>query len=79
MFGITSVASCYFNYIDYGRVFYNTQIYICSMDELKLGSKALSEVFEFDLPKMQTKKPEHVTPADADVCDRCGRNLYASE
>lgn len=50
-----------------------------SMDELKLGSKALSEVFEFDLPKMQTKKPEHVTPADTDVCDRCGRNLYASE
>nr|QMU24176.1 ornithine aminotransferase [Haloxylon ammodendron] len=50
-----------------------------SMDELKIGTKALSEVFEFDLPKMQKEKPEHVTSTKADVCDRCGRNLYASE
>ncbi|XP_021732850.1 ornithine aminotransferase, mitochondrial-like [Chenopodium quinoa] len=46
-----------------------------SMDELKLGTKALSEVFEFDLPKMQKEKPEHVTSMETDVCDRCGRNL----
>lgn len=46
-----------------------------SMDELELGTKALSEVFEFDLPKMQKEKPEHVTSTYADVCDRCGRNL----
>ncbi|CAO2842177.1 unnamed protein product [Amaranthus hypochondriacus] len=50
-----------------------------SLDELKLGTKALSEVFEFDLPKMQEEKPDQVTSNDADVCDRCGRNLYASE
>ncbi|XP_021763857.1 ornithine aminotransferase, mitochondrial-like isoform X2 [Chenopodium quinoa] len=46
-----------------------------SMDELKLGTKALSEVFEFDLPKMLKEKPEHVNSMKADVCDRCGRNL----
>lgn len=50
-----------------------------SLDELKLGTKALAEVFEFDLPNMQKKKPELVTSAKSDVCDRCGRNLYASE
>ncbi|XP_021849397.2 ornithine aminotransferase, mitochondrial isoform X2 [Spinacia oleracea] len=46
-----------------------------SMDEIKLGTKALSEVFEFDLPKMLKEKPKHVTSMDADICDRCGRNL----
>lgn len=45
------------------------------MDEIKLGTKALSEVFEFDLPKMLKEKPKHVTSMDADICDRCGRNL----
>ena len=49
------------------------------MDELKVGTKALSEVFEFDLPKMQKEKPDQATSNEVDLCDRCGRNLYASE
>lgn len=45
-----------------------------SSNELQEGSKALHDVLELDLPKMQ--KPG---PADAPAsmpCHRCGRNLY---
>lgn len=68
----------YLNVKTLTKVFYLIKLE-CSLDELKLGTKALSEVFEFDLPKMQEEKPDQVTSNDADVCDRCGRNLYASE
>lgn len=32
--------------------------FVVSMDELLEGTKALQDVFEFDLPKMQKEKPE---------------------
>lgn len=50
-----------------------------SLEELKHGTRALAEVFEYDIPKLQKEKPEQVTSNESDVCDRCGRNLYASE
>ena len=53
-------------------------MYIFSSDELQEASKALSDVLEHDLPKMQKAKPEHVSPTSSNICDRCGRNLYAS-
>ncbi|XP_062161085.1 ornithine aminotransferase, mitochondrial [Alnus glutinosa] len=49
-----------------------------SLDELREGSKALHDVLEHDLPKLQKAKPEHVSPTSSSICDRCGRNLYAS-
>jgi ornithine--oxo-acid transaminase len=49
-----------------------------SLDELREGSKALHDVLELDLPKMQKAKPEHVSPTSSHICDRCGRDLYAS-
>ncbi|XP_075664491.1 ornithine aminotransferase, mitochondrial isoform X1 [Castanea sativa] len=49
-----------------------------SLDELQEASKALSDVLEHDLPKMQKAKPEHVSPTSSNICDCCGRNLYAS-
>ena len=53
-------------------------MYIFSSDELQEASKALSDVLEHDLPKMQKAKPEQVSPTSSNICDRCGRNLYAS-
>lgn len=53
-------------------------MYIFSLDELQEASKALSDVLEHDLLKMQKAKPEHVSPTSSNICDRCGRNLYAS-
>uniref|UniRef100_A0A5B6ZZK1 Ornithine aminotransferase n=1 Tax=Davidia involucrata TaxID=16924 RepID=A0A5B6ZZK1_DAVIN len=47
-----------------------------SLDELQEGSKALHDVLEHDLPKMQKVKPEEVSPTDSNVCDRCGRDLH---
>lgn len=49
-----------------------------SLDELQEGSKALHDVLELDLPKMQKAKPEQISPTISHICDRCGRNLYAS-
>ncbi|KAE7996181.1 hypothetical protein FH972_000923 [Carpinus fangiana] len=49
-----------------------------SLDELREGSKALHDVLELDLPKIQKAKPEHVSPTNSHICDRCGRDLYAS-
>ncbi|KAK3001455.1 hypothetical protein RJ639_021145 [Escallonia herrerae] len=46
-----------------------------SSEELQEGTKALHDVFELDLPKMQKEKPEAVPPTTSDVCHRCGRNL----
>ncbi|GAV75030.1 Aminotran_3 domain-containing protein [Cephalotus follicularis] len=48
------------------------------LDELQEASKALHDVLELDLPEMQKVKPENDSPAATTVCDRCGRNLYAS-
>ncbi|KAJ8449930.1 hypothetical protein Cgig2_029292 [Carnegiea gigantea] len=48
-----------------------------SLDELKLGTKALVEVLKADLPKMREEKPEQVASPEPEVCDRCGRTLYA--
>ncbi|CAK9327602.1 unnamed protein product [Citrullus colocynthis] len=51
-----------------------------SLDELKEGSKALHDVLEIDLPKLMKEKPHTASPSDSsNICDRCGRNLYASE
>jgi ornithine--oxo-acid transaminase len=48
---------------------------VFSSEELAEASKALSDVFEHDLPQMQKqiKKPE--LEAKKPVCDRCGRDL----
>ena len=53
-------------------------MYIFSSDELQEASKALSDVLEHDLPKLQIAKPEHVSPTSSNICDRCGRNLNSS-
>ncbi|TYK20684.1 ornithine aminotransferase [Cucumis melo var. makuwa] len=50
-----------------------------SLDELKEGSKALNDVLEIDLPKLMKEKPHTASSSDSNICDRCGRNLYASE
>lgn len=47
-----------------------------SLDELKQGTKALADVLECDLPKMQREKPKQVTVPQHEACDRCGRSLY---
>ncbi|XP_042514543.1 ornithine aminotransferase, mitochondrial-like [Macadamia integrifolia] len=49
-----------------------------SLDELQEASAALHKVLEIDLPKMKQQKPEAIAPADSEVCDRCGRNMYGS-
>ncbi|KAK4589146.1 hypothetical protein RGQ29_019937 [Quercus rubra] len=49
-----------------------------SSDELQEASKALSDVLEHDLPKMQKAKPEQVSPTSSNICDRCGRNSNSS-
>ncbi|XP_059665725.1 ornithine aminotransferase, mitochondrial [Cornus florida] len=49
-----------------------------SLNEIQEGSKALRDVLELDLPKMHKAKPKTVSPTASNVCDRCGRNLYAS-
>ncbi|CAI9096865.1 OLC1v1033104C1 [Oldenlandia corymbosa var. corymbosa] len=45
-------------------------------DELQLGSKALYDVLELDLPQMQLEKPKSMPNVQPKVCDRCGRNSY---
>ncbi|XP_004137365.1 ornithine aminotransferase, mitochondrial isoform X1 [Cucumis sativus] len=50
-----------------------------SLDELKEGSKAVHDVLEIDLPKLMKEKPHTASSSDSNICDRCGRNLYASE
>lgn len=52
---------------------------LCSLDELKEGSKAVHDVLEIDLPKLMKEKPHTASSSDSNICDRCGRNLYASE
>nr|CAD1841535.1 unnamed protein product [Ananas comosus var. bracteatus] len=47
-----------------------------SLEELTEASKALSDVLEFDLPKLQKEITKSEEPAAKQVCDRCGRNLY---
>lgn len=49
-----------------------------SLEELHEGSKALSDVLEHDLPKMQKEKPETISSTTSNICDRCGRDLYES-
>ncbi|XWS12343.1 hypothetical protein CRYUN_Cryun37aG0081600 [Craigia yunnanensis] len=48
-----------------------------SPDELQEGSKVLRDVLELDLANMHKAKPKD-SPTTATICDRCGRNLYAS-
>lgn len=48
-----------------------------SLDELKLGTKALVEVLKTDLPKMREEKPEQVASPEPEACDQCSRTLYA--
>ncbi|XP_038894918.1 ornithine aminotransferase, mitochondrial [Benincasa hispida] len=51
-----------------------------SLDELKEGSKAFHDVLKIDLPQLKKEKPHTASsPSDSNICDRCGRNLYASE
>ncbi|OVA10598.1 Aminotransferase class-III [Macleaya cordata] len=49
-----------------------------SSDELQTASKALSDVLELDLPKLQKQKPETDHSPVYHVCDRCGRNTNTS-
>ncbi|KAJ7968967.1 Ornithine aminotransferase [Quillaja saponaria] len=49
-----------------------------SPDEIQEGSKALSDVLELDLPKIQKVKPKSVSPTASSACDRCGRLSYGS-
>lgn len=44
-----------------------------SLEELKEASKALSDVLEIDLPKMQKQMPDTKVAAAIGACDRCGR------
>ncbi|KAI5331557.1 PREDICTED: ornithine [Prunus dulcis] len=46
-----------------------------SLEELQEGSKALSDVLELDLPKMQKEKPKNISLDASNICDRCGRDL----
>ncbi|XP_010518766.1 PREDICTED: ornithine aminotransferase, mitochondrial [Tarenaya hassleriana] len=49
-----------------------------SSDELRQGSKALHDVLEVDLPNLQKINAGRRSPSShPNVCDRCGRNLYA--
>ncbi|XP_039131094.1 ornithine aminotransferase, mitochondrial [Dioscorea cayenensis subsp. rotundata] len=47
-----------------------------SLEELKEASKALSDVLETDLPKMQKQIPDSKLAAASEACDRCGRVLH---
>ncbi|KHN12446.1 ornithine aminotransferase, mitochondrial-like [Glycine soja] len=47
-----------------------------SVDEIQQGSKALADVLEIDLPKLQKTKPIDAAPVATSACDRCGRVLY---
>ncbi|KAL1366569.1 ornithine aminotransferase, mitochondrial [Arachis ipaensis] len=50
-----------------------------SWDEIQEGSKALADVLEIDLPKLQKTKPKHdasQVASHSHACDRCGRLLY---
>lgn len=47
-----------------------------SLEELKEASKALKDVLEIDLPKMQKQMPSKETSTAPHACDRCGRQLY---
>ncbi|XP_054802715.1 ornithine aminotransferase, mitochondrial isoform X2 [Prosopis cineraria] len=47
-----------------------------SSEEIQVGSNALADVLEIDLPKMQKMKPKDVSAAAPSACDRCGRVLY---
>ncbi|XAR72485.1 Ornithine aminotransferase [Bertholletia excelsa] len=49
-----------------------------SLDELQEGSKTLHDVFELDFPRLQKAKLKTASSAAPTICDRCGRNLYAS-
>ncbi|XP_058098138.1 ornithine aminotransferase, mitochondrial isoform X2 [Magnolia sinica] len=49
-----------------------------SLEELHEASKALSDVLELDLPKMQRQMPKTVSSTVPEACDRCGRHMYAS-
>ncbi|KAJ0963220.1 hypothetical protein J5N97_028342 [Dioscorea zingiberensis] len=48
-----------------------------SLEELKEASKALSDVLEIDLPKMQKQMPDTKVEATKEVCDRCGHLVHA--
>ncbi|KAL2343396.1 hypothetical protein Fmac_004681 [Flemingia macrophylla] len=47
-----------------------------SQEEIQQGSKALADVLEIDVPKLQKEKPKHAVPVASSACDRCGRVLY---
>ncbi|XP_072987369.1 ornithine aminotransferase, mitochondrial [Typha latifolia] len=50
-----------------------------SLEELTEASKALRDVLEFDLPKLQKQiAKSEATTAENQVCDRCGRGMYDS-
>jgi len=46
------------------------------VDEIQQGSKALADVLEIDLPKLQKAKPAEAAPVAPSACDRCGRVMY---
>ncbi|MED6192625.1 hypothetical protein PIB30_011962 [Stylosanthes scabra] len=50
-----------------------------SSDEIQQGSKALADVLEIDIPKLQNTKPKDASQvaSHSHECDRCGRVLYA--
>ncbi|BAT74292.1 hypothetical protein LR48_Vigan05g092300 [Vigna angularis] len=47
-----------------------------SEDEIQQGSKALADVLEIDVPKLQKEKPREAAPVASSACDRCGRVMY---
>ncbi|KAF8408853.1 hypothetical protein HHK36_004922 [Tetracentron sinense] len=49
-----------------------------SLDELQEGSKALRDVLELDLPKMQMQKQKQKPKTASHVCDRCRRIAHKS-
>lgn len=48
----------------------------CSVDEIQQGAKALADVLEIDVPKLQKEKPREAAPVASSACDRCGRVMY---
>ncbi|XP_042464717.1 ornithine aminotransferase, mitochondrial-like [Zingiber officinale] len=49
-----------------------------SLEEISEASKAISDVLEIDLPKMQKQKQNAETPTPTQACDRCGKQLHDS-
>lgn len=48
----------------------------CRREQVAQASKALREVFEFDLADMKLHAEDRSPPKTPDACDRCGRYKY---